>query len=130
MKLSIIIVNYNSRDRIKRALATLQIAAKGILHEVIVVDNASVDFSAPIIKSRFPDVKLIENQKNEGFSKAANQGIDMAQGEYILLINPDTLTGEDTLHKTLAFMDSHTQAGGIGVRMTNADGQFLPESKR
>lgn len=130
MNLSIIIVNYNSRDRIKRALATLQIAAKGILHEIIIVDNASVDFSAPIIKSRFPDVTLVENEKNEGFSKAANQGIDMAQGEYILLINPDTLTSEDTLHKTLAFMDSHPQAGGMGVRMTNADGQFLPESKR
>lgn len=130
MKLSIIIVNYNNRDRIKRALATLQIATKGIAHEIIVVDNASIDFSVPIIKSRYPDVTLVENQKNEGFSKAANQGIRLAQGEHILLINPDTLTNEDTLHKTLAFMDAHPQAGGLTVRMINGDGRFLPESKR
>ncbi len=130
MKLSIIIVNHDRRDLISQALNSLQNATTGIEHEIIVVDNASLDLSQPMIQGKYPDVKLIENAKNVGFSKAANQGLRAAQGEYVLLIHPDTITNDDTLTKTLAFMDTHPKAGGLGVRMINGQGQFLPESKR
>jgi GT2 family glycosyltransferase len=130
MKLSIIIVNHNNREVLKRALGSLQKATVGIEHEIFVVDNGSTDFSVPIIKNRFPQVNFIENEHNEGLSKAANEALKIAQGEYVLLLHPDTITNEDTLIKTIAFMDAQTQAGGLSVRMLNGDGQFLPESKR
>jgi len=130
MKLSIILVNYNRRDLLSQALSSLVNAAAGVEHEIFVVDNASIDFSVPMIEGRYPQVKLIQNQKNVGFSKANNQALKLASGEYVLLINPDTITNDDTLIKTLGFMDEHPQAGGLGVRMINSQGQFLPESKR
>ncbi|MBW4891854.1 glycosyltransferase family 2 protein [Mucilaginibacter sp. HMF5004] len=130
MKLSIIIVNYNRRDLISQALSSLIKAAENIEHEIFVVDNASLDLSQPMIQGRYPHVKLIENQKNVGLSKASNQALRQATGEYVLLIHPDTITNDDTLTKTLAFMDIHPKAGGLGVRMINGQGQFLPESKR
>ncbi len=130
MKLSIIIVNYNRRDLLSQALSSLVKAADGIDHEIIVVDNASVDFSIPMVQGRYPQINLIENAKNVGFTKACNQGLQIANGEYVLLINPDTISNDDTLSKTLAFMDDHPLAGGLGVRMINGQGQFLPESKR
>ena len=130
MKLSIIIVNHNRRDLISQALNSLQTAADGIAHEIIVVDNGSLDFSIPMIEGKYPGVKLIQNAKNVGYSKASNQGIRIASGEYILLIHPDTIANDDTLSKTIAFMDAHPRAGGLGVRMINGQGQFLPESIR
>jgi len=130
MKLSIIIVNYNQRDLLSHALSSLVKAAEHIDHEIIVVDNGSLDFSIPMIEGRYPQVKLIENQKNVGLSKASNQGLRLAQGEYVLLIHPDTITNDDTLIKTIAFMDAQPKAGGLGVRMINGQGMFLPESKR
>jgi GT2 family glycosyltransferase len=130
MKLSIIIVNYNRRDLLSQALSSLHKAAQHIKHEIFVVDNASLDFSQPMIQGRYPHVKLIENTRNVGFSKAANQALRQAQGDYVLLIHPDTITSDDTLTKTLAFMDAQPKAGGLGVRMINGQGMFLPESKR
>jgi len=98
--------------------------------EVIVVDNNSVDGSAKMVLDKFPDVKLIHNVKNTGFSCANNQGINEAKGQYVLLLNPDTVIEEDTFLKTIKFMDEHPDSGGLGVKMINGKGDFLPESKR
>jgi GT2 family glycosyltransferase len=130
MKLSIIIVNYNRRDLLSKALGALHKAVSHIKHEIFVVDNASLDFSQPMIQGRYPQVKLIENTKNVGLTKAANQALRQAQGEYILFVHPDIIVNDDTLSKTLAFMDAQPKAGGLGVRMINGQGMFLPESKR
>ena len=98
--------------------------------EVFVVDNNSVDGSVGMIKNKFPEIKLIENKKNTGFAFANNQAIKQAQGEYILLLNPDTVVEEDTFEKVLKFMDTHPDGGGLGVYMLDGKGNFLPESKR
>jgi O-antigen biosynthesis protein len=98
--------------------------------EVYVVDNNSVDGSIEMVAEKFPWVKLIANKDNTGFSKANNQAMRVAQGEYVLLLNPDTVIEEDTLVKIVDFMDQHPEAGGLGVKMVDGKGKFLPESKR
>jgi GT2 family glycosyltransferase len=129
-KLSIIIVNYNVRHFLEQALLTLKKAINGLDAEIFVVDNNSVDGSVEMVKDKFPHVILIENEENAGFSKANNQAIRKAQGEYILLLNPDTVVEEDTLTKCCQFLDKHPEAGGLGVKMLDGKGNFLPESKR
>lgn len=129
-QLSIIIVNYNVKYFLEQALRAVQKALVGIDGEVFVVDNASSDGSVALVKERFPAVHLIANTKNVGFSVANNQAIAQATGKYILLLNPDTVVEEDTFHKTLAFMEDHPEAGGLGVKMIDGKGNFLPESKR
>ncbi len=98
--------------------------------EIFVVDNNSIDGSNEMVKAKFPSVHLIENKKNLGFSTANNQAIHLSQGEYVLLLNPDTVVEEDTFEKVVSFMDGHPDAGGLGVRMLDGKGRFLPESKR
>jgi O-antigen biosynthesis protein len=98
--------------------------------EVFVVDNNSVDGSLALVKEKFPEVKLIANKTNTGFSVANNQAMREAKGEYILLLNPDTVVQEDTFTKCLAFMDTQADAGGLGIKMVDGKGNFLPESKR
>lgn len=105
-------------------------AAKGLAVEVFVVDNNSVDNSLEMVQEKFPEVKIIANKENVGFSKANNQALRIAQGEYMLLLNPDTVVEEDTFKKVVDFMDSHPDAGGLGVYMIDGKGNFLPESKR
>ncbi len=130
MKLSIIIVNYNVKYFIEQCLQSVRVALKDIPAEVFVVDNNSVDGSQALIKEKFPEVHLIENTENFGFSKANNQAIKKAKGEYILLLNPDTLVEEDTFTTTISYLDEHPKAGGLGVKMIDGKGNFLPESKR
>jgi len=130
VKLSIIIVNYNVKHFLEQSLYSVFNASKGIETEVFVVDNNSVDGSARMIRDKFPDVKLIENKENTGFSKANNQAIKLSTGEYILLLNPDTVVEDTTFSKIIHFMDQHPEAGGLGVKMVNGAGRFLPESKR
>jgi GT2 family glycosyltransferase len=130
MKLSIVIVNYNVQYFLEQCLLSVDKAIQGIETEVWVVDNNSVDGSLAMIREKFPWVKLIANQQNVGFSRANNQAIEISTGEYILLLNPDTLVEEDTFSKVIQFMDQHTDAGGLGVRMVDGKGVFLPESKR
>jgi len=105
-------------------------ALKDIDAEVFVVDNASSDDSCSMVKQKFPTVKLIENYQNVGFSKANNQAISQSQGKYVLLLNPDTVVQEDTFTKCIAFMNSHSEAGAITVKMIDGKGNYLPESKR
>lgn len=130
MKLSIIIVNYNVQYFLEQCLASVRKAVAHIPSEVFVVDNHSVDGSVDMVREKFPEVTLIANEINLGFSKANNQAIRQATGEYILLLNPDTVVEEDTFLKICQFMDSHADAGGLGVRMIDGKGNFLPESKR
>ena len=128
--LSIIIVSYNVRYFLQQCLHSVQRAINGHAHEIIVVDNYSSDDSVEMLRSCFPEVVLIANQDNPGFSKANNQAIKIARGKYILLLNPDTVVAEDTFEKCIDFMDAHPVAGALGVRMIDGKGHFLPESKR
>jgi len=130
MKLSIVIVNYNVKYFLEQCLISVQDAIKDIESEIFVVDNNSVDDSLQMLYSRFPDIKIIANKDNVGFSKANNQAIRLAKGEYVLLLNPDTVVEHDTFAKMIAFMDEHPDAGGLGVKMLDGKGNFLPESKR
>jgi GT2 family glycosyltransferase len=130
MKLSIIIVNYNVEHFLEQCLHSVFKAIRNTQAEIFVVDNNSVDGSLHMIREKFPQVKLIENKKNTGFSFANNQAMRIATGEYILLLNPDTLVEEDTFEKIITFMDNHPEAGGLGVQMLDGKGNFLPESKR
>ncbi|MBQ6918526.1 MAG: glycosyltransferase family 2 protein [Prevotella sp.] len=130
MKLSVIIVNYNVRPYLTACLDSVQRALEGIESEVFVVDNHSDDDSVEIISRDYAWVHLINNRENLGFSKANNIAIRQAQGEYILLLNPDTVVAEETLKGVIDFMDQHPKAGGAGVRMHNADGTLAPESRR
>ncbi|MDR1458899.1 MAG: glycosyltransferase family 2 protein [Bacteroidales bacterium] len=130
MKLSIIIVNYNVAYFLEQCLQSVYIALKAIDAEVFVVDNNSVDNSIEMLQSKFPDVRLIQNKENVGFSKANNQAIRLSKGEYVLLLNPDTVVESDTFEKVISFMDVTPDAGGLGTKMVNGRGEFLPESKR
>lgn len=130
MRLSIIIVSYNVKYFTEQCLQSVRKAAHGISCEIFVVDNNSVDGSVQMVKEKFPEAVLIENKDNAGFSKANNQAIKQAKGDYILLLNPDTIVEEDTFRKILVFMDEHAEAGGLGVKMYDGKGNFLPESKR
>jgi O-antigen biosynthesis protein len=130
MKLSIVIVNYNVKYFLEQCLHSVQKACNGIDSEIFVVDNNSVDGSVKMVREKFPDVRLIENKENKGFSSANNQAIRKSKGEYILLLNPDTIVEDDTLQKSVRFMDDHPDGGGLGVKMLDGKGKFLPESKR
>lgn len=130
MKLSVVIVNYNVKYFLEQCLHSVRSAARNIDCEIFVVDNNSVDGSVQMVEEKFPEVKLIANQDNRGFSRANNQAIKIARGEYVLLLNPDTIVEEDTFEKIIRFMDEHPDAGGLGVKMVDGKGKFLPESKR
>ena len=130
MELSVIIVNYNVKHFLEQCLHSVQKAAENIQTEIFVVDNNSVDGSSQLIREKFPNIHFIENKENVGFSKANNQAIRQAKGKYILLLNPDTVVEENTFQKIIHFMNEHPEAGGLGVKMIDGKGNFLPESKR
>ncbi len=130
MKLSVIIVSYNVKYFLEQALISVRKASEGLDAEVWVIDNNSADGSVQMVEAKFPEVRLISNAGNPGFAKANNQGILESAGEYVLLLNPDTLIAEDTLVRCIEFLDTHPEAGGLGVKMIDGSGQFLPESKR
>ena len=130
MKLSIVIVSYNVRNYLEQCLQSVKQAFDGIEGEVFVVDNRSDDDSVETVRTNYPWVRLIVNQENMGFSRANNIAIREACGEYVLLLNPDTIVEKDTLHEVLGFMEEHPKAGGAGVMMHNADGSLAPESRR
>jgi GT2 family glycosyltransferase len=130
MKLSVVIVSYNVRELLTACIDSVVKAAEGINTEVFVVDNKSVDDTIEVISRDYPWVHLINNKENLGFSKANNIAIRQAEGEFVLLLNPDTVVAEGTLRGAIEFMDQHPEAGGAGVRMHNADGTLAPESRR
>jgi O-antigen biosynthesis protein len=130
VKLSVIIVNYNVRHFLIQCLASVSKAIEQIDAEIIVVDNASVDDSVEQVRKLFPAVVCISLDKNLGFSKANNLAARQAKGEYLLLLNPDTLVAEDCFSKCIEYLDSDLKAGALGVKMIDGSGNYLPESKR
>ncbi len=130
MKLSVIIVNYNVRAYLEQCLRTVFEGMRYVDGDVFVVDNQSTDGSVEMVCAKFPQVKLIANEVNVGFSRANNQAIRASSADYVVLLNPDTVVGEDVFKKVIAFMDAHPKAGGLGVKMIDGTGKFLPESKR
>ena len=130
MKLSVIILNYNVRYFLEQCVASVQEALTNIDSEIIVVDNQSSDASCEMIKSRFLKVKLITNNINQGFPKGNNIGVASANGDYICILNPDTVVAEDTFEKILAFAEKQVNLGIVGCKLIDGSGNFLPESKR
>lgn len=129
-QLSIVIVNYNVKHFLEQVLYSVESASQNLDVETWVVDNNSVDGSMEMVEFKFPWVKTIINKENLGFSKANNQAILKSKSRYILLLNPDTVLQEDTLAKCIDYMDKNSDVGGLGVRMIDGKGCFLPESKR
>ena len=131
MELSVIIVSYNVRYYLEQCLMSVFRATEGLACEVFVVDNHSRDDSVEYIRERFGErVHLIASNHNLGFARANNKAIAKAQGKYVLLLNPDTFVGESAIRQVLQFMDTHERAGGVGVRMFNANGSVARESRR
>ncbi|MDI6791422.1 MAG: glycosyltransferase family 2 protein [bacterium] len=121
MDLSIIIVNYKVKELLRDSLHSIAEQTKEISYEVIVVDNNSSDGSQEMLKGEFPEVTLIANKINLGFAGANNQGIEVSQGRYVLLLNPDTIVLDRALEKLVKYMDYHPEAGIVGPKLLNAD---------
>ena len=141
MQLSVIILNYNVRYFLELCVLSVQKAIQNLDAEIIVIDNNSSDDSCAMIKQRFPNIKLIENKGNLGFPKGNNIGVKEAKGEFICILNPDTVVAEDTFEKVLSFVSSRARhpersrgtsddLGIVGCKLIDGTGNFLPESKR
>ncbi len=128
--LSVVIVNYNVRYFLEQCLQSVFRAGRDLAMEVLVVDNSSVDGSCAMVRNNFPEVILIDNLENVGFARANNQAIRIAKGDYILILNPDTVVDELTFVRCLEFFSEHPECGALGVKMIDGKGHFLPESKR
>ena len=123
--ISIIIVNYNVREYIINCIQSIQyFTTKDLTFEIIVVDNASKDGSPEYFENNLPEIKLIKNSENIGFSKAINQGIDVAQGEYLFLLNPDTKLLEDSINILHSFIRKQSQIGAIGPKLIGENGHL------
>ena len=148
LKLSVIIVNYNVKyyldQCIRSVLRAFEVMKKASssdssvneeVAEIIVVDNHSADGSVDYLEKRYPQmlypmVRFVRSAHNLGFARANNIAIRQSRGEYVLLLNPDTIVGEDTLKASVDFMDAHEDAGAVGVRMLGAQGRRAMESRR
>lgn len=130
VRLTVVIVNYNVKSYLYQCLHSVERAFSRLSMEVIVVDNASTDNSVAELSMAFPWVTFLLNTENLGFAKANNQAIRLAKGDYVLLLNPDTIVGEEVFDECVAFMDNHADAGALGVKMLRADGGFAWESRR
>jgi hypothetical protein len=122
MTLTVIIVNYNTREDLLACLLFLKDRVKRVQTEVFVVDNGSRDGSGPAVRERFPEVGLIENSVNAGFARGNNQALSLSTGNYLLLLNPDTQVKEGAIEKLISFMESHSEAGISGPQLLNPDG--------
>lgn len=130
MQLSVIILNYNVRYFLELCVLSVQKAIHNLDAEIIVIDNNSSDDSCVMMKHRFPDIRLIENKENSGFPKGNNIAVREAKGEYLCILNPDTVVAEDTFEKVLAFAEKQNNLGIVGCKLIDGTGNFLPESKR
>jgi len=130
MKLTVIIVSYNVKYYLEQCLGSLYRALKDIEAEIYVVDNHSKDNSVEYLQERFKSVKFIACNHNLGFARANNLAINRTESDYILLLNPDTIVGEETIKKSLEFMDNDKTSGGLGVQMLKCDGKRAMESRR
>jgi GT2 family glycosyltransferase len=126
MDVSVIVVNWNTRDILRDCLKTVYEQTRGIRFEIVVIDNASSDGSADMVRTEFPQVALIANEDNRGFAAANNQGMAVAQGRYVLLLNSDTLVLDGAIQETVAFADAHPEAAVVGCRVLNRDRSLQP----
>lgn len=124
MLLSIIVVNWNTRDLLAQCLKSVYAHPPDGEFEVIVVDNGSVDGSVTMVREAFPRVHLIENNENLGFARGNNQGIEISQGEYILLLNSDAILLENTIDPMILVMESNPETALIGPKVLNPDKSF------
>jgi N-acetylglucosaminyl-diphospho-decaprenol L-rhamnosyltransferase len=129
-KIVIVIVSYNVKYYLEQCLNSLKRSIKDIDSDIYVVDNHSRDGSVDYLKKRFSSVKFISSNHNLGFARANNIAIRQSESEYVLLLNPDTIVGENTITYALSFMDEHEKAGGLGVKMLKCDGSSAMESRR
>ena len=130
IKISIVIVNYNVKYLLEQCLYSVRSALGGREAQIFVVDNASTDGSVEYLSPLFPEVEFIKNRENRGFGAANNQVLGRCKGQYVLLLNPDTVIGEESLYSLMFYLDDHPAIGAVGVKMLNGRGEFLPESKR
>ncbi|MCL4498889.1 MAG: glycosyltransferase family 2 protein [Chloroflexi bacterium] len=124
--LTVSIISFNTKDLLVNCLESIYANTEGISFEVIVVDNASTDGSAEAVRTRFPQVRLIANDRNLYFTKAHNQAIGVSAGRYVLILNSDTILLPGTLEKMVQFMDAHPQAGAASCVFLNPDGTIWP----
>jgi hypothetical protein len=117
MDVSVIIVNWNTRSILRDCLSSVFKQTQGIEFEVIVIDNGSSDSSTEMVEAEFPQVIVIANAENRGFAAANNQGIAVAKGRYVLLLNSDTIIFDDVIKKTVLFADTHREAAVVGCRV-------------
>ncbi|MCL5280978.1 MAG: glycosyltransferase family 2 protein [Planctomycetes bacterium] len=123
---SILVVSWNTREVLRDCLRTVHEQTRQTAFEVIVVDNASTDGSVEMIRTEFPQVRLLANASNRGFAAANNQGIKVAQGRYVLLLNSDTLVLDGAIDKTIAFAEAHAEAAAVACRVLNPDRTWQP----
>ncbi len=124
MDLSIAIVSWNTRDVLDQCLKSIVEVTRVIDYEVIMVDNASSDGSAQMVREKYPQVKLIENAENHGFARASNQAYAVSTGRHFLLLNPDTVVLDNAPSKLVEFLDKHDGAGAVGPLVLNPDGSL------
>lgn len=130
MKVSVIIVHYQVKDLLRNCILSIQKYFQGIDYEIVVVDNNSPDSEWENLINKFPDVSFISLKENLGFSKANNIGVQSAKGEYVYILNPDTEIEGNYFSEIINFADQQEEFGALGLRMHDAEGTFLPESKR
>ena len=128
--LSVCIVSWNTKPLLRRCLQSIGEGVNGISYEIFVVDNASKDGSAEMVRTDFPEVHLIVNSENRGFASANNQALRVAGGRHVILLNPDTVTHRGALLTMVRFMDDHSEAGAIGCRLLNADGSIQHSTRK
>jgi GT2 family glycosyltransferase len=124
--LSIIVVNWNTKDLLAQCLQSVYGTVSNLDFEVIVVDNASTDGSSTMVHNHFPQTRLIGNTENKGFAQANNQAIRASHGRYVLLLNSDTIAQPGALEAMVRFADRHLEAGIVGCKLLNADGSLQP----
>ena len=129
LDLSIIIVNYNVKHHLRECLQSIYRSTKRASFEITVVDNNSTDGSVDMVKSEFPEVKLIENCQNFGFAKANNQALKENKGRYVLLLNPDTVVLPNALDRMVEFMDENPRTGALGCKLLYPDGSLQPSCR-
>lgn len=129
ISISLIIVNWNTRRLLADCLRSIYQAAAELPIEVIVVDNGSQDGSPEMVAEEFPQVALISNLENRGFARANNQGMQIAQGKYLLLLNTDTLIKDGALRTLCDYMEADCRAGALGPQLLNADGSLQPSGR-
>jgi len=130
MKLSIVIVNWKTKELTAAAIASVFAQTKALLFEVILIDNNSGDGSVEALRAQFPQITIIANEHNLGFGRANNQGMRQAKGQYVMLLNSDTVVLDHALEKMVAYLDEHPEVMMVGPKVLNADGTFQHACRR